>query len=115
MSHFVLIDKTTNLLVDIKDKPLTPELLSELKSKYNIINKSPYRSTTAWLVVDINNNEYYYTKLPKKNDNKWVSASMGGKLPKGGIKTIIGRRLKFTDDPVMISRSDLDKYIENNC
>lgn len=61
----------------------------------------------AWLAVNKNGEEYIYETIPERFlDCLWVSTYCDFqdniRLPKGSIKKLIGRELKWSDSPVEI-------------
>lgn len=66
----------------------------------------------VWVAVDKDGKEAVYNIKPirgtnrlKKNEEMWVLSHIGAHyiiLPKGSIKKLIGRELKWEDEPVKI-------------
>ncbi len=69
----------------------------------------------VWIAVDKDGTECIYMKKPKRRMSVWLPSSKKrdtledyafydyGVLPKGSIKKLIGRELKWEDEPVKLS------------
>lgn len=63
--------------------------------------------TQIWLAVDKSKSEYLYDYIPSRSKkwNVWETQNSDEhmiKLPKGTIKKIIGRKLTWADEAVMV-------------
>lgn len=66
----------------------------------------------AYVAVSYSGAEIIFRNKPQLKDNKYLSYSGEAiKLPHGSIKKLIGRELKFGNDPVELS---IDEFIEVN-
>lgn len=71
----------------------------------------------AWLAVDKNGDENVYYLEPERDDIMFVYMSPDVRfveLPKGSIEKLIGRPLKWDDEPVELKQYKPPKGINNN-
>ena len=59
----------------------------------------------AWVAINENNTEYVFIEKPVRKGNYWDnfyehSYDIGVELPKGSIAKLIGRELRWDDEPV---------------
>ncbi|MES0445028.1 MAG: fructan hydrolase [Desulfobacterales bacterium] len=57
---------------------------------------------SAWVAVDKDLSEWIYTGEPRRRASNYYS-SLHVRLPKGSIEKLIGRKLKWEDEPVELS------------
>ena len=63
----------------------------------------------AWLACDRDGEEFIYDEKPVKDDNTWYCKYWDGNfvsLHKGSIKKLIGRDLKWEDNPVELEEDE---------
>lgn len=69
----------------------------------------------AWLACDRDGSEYIYEERPDRADTRWsiwcrpfTGEIMNHvELPKGSIKKLIGRELKWEDEPVELKEESV--------
>lgn len=79
----------------------------------------------TWFAVDGHGREYAFDKKCPRRDfpnldlrvkwgQRWISGvdDKGVMLPKGSIEIMIGRKLTYADDPVLVEYDDYGNYTE---